>query len=681
MSRADDADFDITATDDFSVSMWYRSDSGTDPASTEYLIAKGPLSAAGYALYANTNGTLCFGIDDDATWNPDVSSCTATDFYDGNWHHITGVRNTVTDTISIYIDGQQKDSDTDTTSATLANSSSLYVADVDGTDNGSEFVGSVDEIKFYRSALTSSQVPLDMNRSSSEVLGALSGSSTAGNDNASTRTAQSNASLYCVPGDSSTCTGPAGEWTFDEGSGTSAQDSSTNGNTGTITAGSGRYLNGKINKAYTFDGSSTVVNAGSGSSLDNLPASGMTAEAWIYPTGAGEGNAGFIMAKNNGNSQNAGWLFLTLNTGGPTRALQFVIDGSTDLVKTTSNSVYSYNTWNHVAVTSNSDFSAGSVHIYVNGREVTYSGSSGGTTRVSDAASSFYIGNASSGDRTFAGIIDQVRVYNYERSPAQIAWSYNQGKPIAHWKMDECSGTVINDMSGFLNTGTLTIGATGTYTTPGTCNVVNSAGAWYNGITGKRNYSMAFDGTDDYITMGDVLDFEYTSPFTISTWVKTSTATPTSAQRLVSKTEAVSGVPGYLLGIRGDQSGDPYEFELRTTTSALSINFPRPSDTNWQHVVVAYTFNNTGTWADVVPGVKAYVNGVPATITDVSNGNPGSTTVNAGPFNIGTRNNGTQPFAGQIDDTKIFNYQLTATQVKSLYNDGATRYGPVTGAP
>ena len=36
---------------------------------------------------------------------------------------------------------------------------------------------------------------------------------------------------------------------------------------------------------------------------------------------------------------------------------------------------------------------------------------------------------------------------------------------------------------------------------------------------------------------------------------------------------------------------------------------------------------------------------------------------------------------GQIDDLKIFNYGLTANQVKTLYNSGAARFAPSTGAP
>jgi len=38
-------------------------------------------------------------------------------------------------------------------------------------------------------------------------------------------------------------------------------------------------------------------------------------------------------------------------------------------------------------------------------------------------------------------------------------------------------------------------------------------------------------------------------------------------------------------------------------------------------------------------------------------------------------------FDGQIDDFRIYSYELTSAQVKTLMNDGATRFGPNTGAP
>ena len=38
-------------------------------------------------------------------------------------------------------------------------------------------------------------------------------------------------------------------------------------------------------------------------------------------------------------------------------------------------------------------------------------------------------------------------------------------------------------------------------------------------------------------------------------------------------------------------------------------------------------------------------------------------------------------FQGQLDDVKIFGSPLTATQVKTLYTDGAANFAPSTGAP
>jgi hypothetical protein len=108
--------------------------------------------------------------------------------------------------------------------------------------------------------------------------------------------------------------------------------------------------------------------------------------------------------------------FLTLNTGGPTKALQFVIDGSTDLINVTSDNVYSYNTWNHVGYIKQ-QLSAGSVHIYVNGKEVVILARLEAPAEYLMLLLAFYIGNASSSDRTFAGIIDQVKVFTHERTP------------------------------------------------------------------------------------------------------------------------------------------------------------------------------------------------------------------------------------------------------------------------
>src|SRR5207253_1283796 len=100
-------------------------------------------------------------------------------------------RSVVQDKTYIYTDGVERDNDSDTTTATYANSLSLYVGDRDGTNNGDEFTGNLDEIKVYRTALTPDQVKLDFNHSSSEVMGATSASSNAQPNSA--------ANEYCPP--------------------------------------------------------------------------------------------------------------------------------------------------------------------------------------------------------------------------------------------------------------------------------------------------------------------------------------------------------------------------------------------------------------------------------------------------------------------------------------------------
>ena len=49
---------------------------------------------------------------------------------------------------------------------------------------------------------------------------------------------------------------------------------------------------------------------------------------------------------------------------------------------------------------------------------------------------------------------------------------------------------------------------------------------------------------------------------------------------------------------------------------------------------------------------------------------------------IGSRNGSAQKFDGLLDDARLYNYALTASQVKKLYNENAAaRFGPTSGTP
>lgn len=116
--------------------------------------------------------------------------------------------------------------------------------------------------------------------------------------------------------------------------------------------------------------------------------------------------------------------------------------------------------------------------------------------------------------------------------------------------MDECQGTTINDSSGNANTGTLNIGGSGTYTSAGNCTTSSATSAWYNGATGKRNYSMAFDGTDDYVNLADpasgILDVQKGN-FTLSGWSRPATLGGGAYLPIIAKGTTGDGTYTYML--------------------------------------------------------------------------------------------------------------------------------------
>lgn len=75
---------------------------------------------------------------------------------------------------------------------------------------------------------------------------------------------------------------------------------------------------------------------------------------------------------------------------------------------------------------------------------------------------------------------------------------------------------------------------------------------------------------------------------------------------------------------------------------------------------------------------KLYVNGV----LKATQASTRTYTATGIPLRIGGSYSETSElFYGQIDDVRIFNYALTPTQVKMLYNNEAVNFAPATGTP
>jgi hypothetical protein len=219
--------------------------------------------------------------------------------------------------------------------------------------------------------------------------------------------------------------GPVGWWTFDAGTGTTAADSSGNGNTGTL-INSPTWVAGRIGAgALSFNGVKAYVTTPENGTLDNLYKTGLTVSAWIKPVSGA--NRGRIIDKdNNGN----GWFFCMYADN----SLQFDVPqfSQTAGYRISSNSIVD-NAWQNVIVTWSGSTSSSNIHFYVNG-VASDSGTivNGVGTLGSDAGVPLAIGNrASDLTRGFVGSIDDLRVYNRVLSASEIAALAVGSQPVA----------------------------------------------------------------------------------------------------------------------------------------------------------------------------------------------------------------------------------------------------------
>lgn len=191
----------------------------------------------------------------------------------------------------------------------------------------------------------------------------------------------------------------------------------------------------------TFDGNGDYINRGT----VNLPTgSVMTAEAWIYPVAYPDGTYNGVVCWGPRYCYGSTFLLSIQSNGRPSMATwcnDFVPNsGPTALL----------NQWNHIACVLNGT----SVTLYMNG--VPISGTLASTPNVQ--SSNLAIGSTDYGGRYFNGKIDEVKIYNYALTPAQILNSMNNestgNEPglRGYWNFN--NGTA-QDLSSFGNNGTL----------------------------------------------------------------------------------------------------------------------------------------------------------------------------------------------------------------------------------
>ena len=317
--------------------------------------------------------------------------------------------------------------------------------------------------------------------------------------------------------------------------------------------------------------------------------------------------------------------------------------------------------------------------------------------------------------RCFDGKIDEVSVFNKVLNQAEITSIYNNGypkditalSPISWWRLGEDAYFNGND---FIVPNQITGAPNGTSNgMPATALVADAPGSYAAGLgsslaladrlgdaplstanslsfnmtpenrisypagyvpTQANNiYSMAFDGTNDYVNAGTSLfTGAIINPISISCWIKTTVGSAWYGA-IISKDLATNGNRNFLFQIA---SNNVY-WQHSTNGNGLSSLIVNQStynviDGNWHHIVVTYEAGSTSGTAEK----KIYIDGElkatdpAATLNNIVN----TTSV---PIEIGRRGDSARYFDGNIDEVAIFDYALSARQVKQdIYNATAS---------
>lgn len=472
--------------------------------------------------------------------------------------------------------------------------------------------------------------------------------------------------------------GLVGYWKFDEGSGTTAADSSGAGHHGTLINGPTWTTNTPQTsfsnaRALTFDGINDRVQA-----TQVADSADVTFSAWVYPTQVGSSNNGNTVLQTVIDNEDYG-IYLSFPESGDGDFYINYTKAAGGGTGTGYIGVIPRNSWTHIIGSFNSstnDFT------YCFNAYCGHATLSEAEARQVSSTVTMKIGAKADGTSAFKGVIDDVRVYNRALSGSEMGdlycltpWSppAPSGTPtpspsptptpspsflpspsplpsnvpllnglVGYWKLDEGNSNGAADSSGNGHTGTLLQGLSSGWTTT----VPTTAFS--------NSYALSFDGQNDYIATSTVPDAE--GSLTLSAWIRPeATVSSTGTILATSPSNPFGGSSGYSLYLESTSGGVNRIKGCWLNVSCFAPTNAVANDT-WSHVAFVYkvvTNNN--------PDGMLYLNGTKIGFTQLN----GTRTVSVNPAKIGGFSGGNY-FKGMIDDVRVYNRALSDSEIASL---------------
>ncbi len=446
--------------------------------------------------------------------------------------------------------------------------------------------------------------------------------------------------------------GMVGYWPLNEGSGTVLRDQSGGNNTATLTSPSWS-TSGKFGKALSFAGSPQIAST----SLA-FPSSG-SISVWVFPTSYADwvspagwkvlatSHNGYALIDEGGSGTPGRWRAVFQPTGDATELDIVALQNITQ------------NTWQHVVMTWSKSGTTYTVKLYLNN---VLQGSGTWVGATTPNIGHFHFGNSGDyPDNYFLGKVDDVRVYNYAMTPAQISIIYKVGTPattIGHSNNVTLSTGLVGYWPFDGNTTNWATGRTSDLSSNGVNGSLVGLSTTTSSVAGKIGGALKFSSaTAQEVSLGTTpanLTFAYSQPFSISLWAKPSATVGSGVFNRMVSTSATS---------------NKFEYFVMANNNAFSFNVGKNGigDASvagstftlgqWYHLVGVYNGTN----------INFYINGVSvgtAAYTFGALSNPD------GILSIGGGGAAGNTFDGSIDDVRIYNRALSASEVAQLYTNG-----------
>lgn len=228
-----------------------------------------------------------------------------------------------------------------------------------------------------------------------------------------------------------------------------------------------------------------------------------------------------------------------------------------------------------------------------------------------------------------------------------VQWLFVDGDPftlntpVLHYKFDETTGVTCSDESGDYD---------GTFT--------NGPGDDSQWVSGQVDNALDFDGTDDYVDVGDPLESTFQSASSISTYFNIDDGTPAATTCLFSNFAASSG---YITGFV-DTTGTFLFYYYDGTTLVIFSTGVELSDgaSGYKHLLVSFNSNEIRGFLDSVRMAPVGNTGDMSSISmsDYSS----SQNLYLGIYGDAT----SFPYDGKLDDFRIYDQAIDTPEKVSL---------------